>query len=226
MPFFQIESWLNSNTFSFLVFICLFALLLYFIDSSEFISRIQSFKFGSSGFEITLAQAQKAIIKEERESQPEKIKEELDELRDTSQSPLESFILIDNKIEEKIKSLADINNIKYRSIMPTTRNLIKNEKLDETTYSILNDFRPIRNEIIHNYHRISKREIDTAIELGELLISRLTLIYVQDVPQEKADAFIQNSESQNPKLKYTTGNSKSGKSGYVGIYYTLRKNSQ
>ena len=48
-------------------------------------------------------------------------------------------------------------------------------------------------------------------------------IYVYDIPEEKVDEFIKNSEARTPWLKYFSGESKSGEKGLVGMYYIVKR---
>ena len=223
MPFFGFETWLTSETFPYIVLICIFSIVYYFLGNAGTWRRIQSLKFGSSGFEIKLSDIHKVLLAEEQESQPEELKAELSEIRQISGNPLETLLIIDNKLEEKIKLLVSANNLNYRGFLRSMRALGKLNYIDSTVYSLLLDFRPLRNQIVHNYERLSEDIIETAIALGELLLSRLTIIYVQDVPIDKGGLFIRNSEANNPKLEYILGRSKSGEPGFTGIYYMIRE---
>ena len=225
MYFVTKTTWLNKDTFSFLLLLTVFSIVIHFIDNENFWGRLRSFKLGASGIELDLDEAHKKLIQEEIEAQPDEMKDELEELRERSRNSLENFVMIENKINEKLMSLAEINDMTHVSFGRTIRALEKLDKIDRTTFSLLTDFRPIRNKIIHDYFQISRKQMESSIELGELIISRLTMIYVQDVPEERSDEYIENSEANNPKLRYHKGKSKSGKIGHVGMYYSLREDS-
>ena len=48
-------------------------------------------------------------------------------------------------------------------------------------------------------------------------------IYVHDIPEENVEEFIRNMEELTSWLKYVPGESKSGKEGYVGMYYYVHR---
>lgn len=220
MPFFHFDSWVNSETLSFLILLCVFSFIIYIIDSPNFWGRIESLKFGSSGVELSLSNAQKTIITEEKESQPEITRIESKKIKETSHNLYENFMLIYEKVEEKIRILSDIFSIEYEDIRLTSYELMKDEKIDTITRKLIQNLRLLRNDIAHS-SRSSPEDIETATEIGEIVLSRLTLIYVQDVPAEKAVKFMTNSEKDNPRLQYWQGNSKTGKMNHVGIYYSV-----
>ena len=195
-------------------------------DNIEFISRLRSLRIGKSGLEFTMDEAikesQKVIHEEEKEAQPTEIREELNKIRDSPQASYQSFLLLMNKLEEKVKTLAQANNIRYRSLASTIGELANKKVIDSTTVSIFSPFYTLSNIIYHNPDGITKYQFESAYELGERLFSRLTRVYVQVVLQDKVEDFISNSQRSNPILFYYVGNPKSGREGYVGIYYTVR----
>lgn len=221
MPFYKIETWINSETFSFLILLSALGILYIISDNPSIFERIQTLKLGASGLELHLFQAQKELMQEEKEAVTEKVKDEIIEIREKSENLLNTFILIDNKINEKIQNLAKANNIKWRGNIYTARSLLNINQFNQTIYALIEEFRHIRNEIINNYDKIPKNQIDLAIEIGELIISRLSIIYIQDIPEEQATDFIQRLEIKYPNLKYEKGSSRSSIPGNIGIYYKI-----
>lgn len=224
MFYFQNDNWLISDLFSFMVLLCVFTILLVIIDNPNFWSRLRSLKVGASQIEIELEKAQDTLKDEKRETQPEEVKTELQEIKVQSytKTPLDTFMLIENRIQEKLSLLFRIWKTPHGSYVPMIDHLHENGHLDETTYSLVKRLRPIRNEIVHRRQRVTMNQLDNAIDLGYEVLSRLTRVYVQDLEREKAIEFIQNSNDKYPNLEYVQGNSKSGKPDLVGIYYMVR----
>ena len=81
--------------------------------------------------------------------------------------------------------------------------------------------REFRLEIVRRYNG-RKGAIQKGVE--EAIRLFLGPIYVQDLQTEKAENYIKNMKDLLPDLTYFPGLSRSGKDGYVGMYYTvLRK---
>ena len=77
------------------------------------------------------------------------------------------FLAKYTSVEKMLRYLAESNNINEKySLRNIVNALIKENVIDKNIYNLLEDVKPIRNEIVHNgVDRIMKREIEISLEV-------------------------------------------------------------
>lgn len=149
---------------------------LFIIEKIPKSAILEKFKLSAAGVEAQFERLEQVADDIKEVETPVDIKEEIEDIRETSREPKAVFLELVIEIEKKLKILTEkkaITSWKYTSVRKMVSILKEYQIIDEKLGYLINEFWKIRNKVIHGELEITKYSLDEAIDIGETILAKL-----------------------------------------------------
>ena len=121
--------------------------------------------------------AEAAVIKAEEAAS--EAKEEINKIQESDTSALGVFLQLANEIEIKLRIISELNGrsaYKYAPMARYARDLAEENIISAQLAHLIEDFRSVRNKVIHSTRDISRSQLDDAIYISNVILTELNKI--------------------------------------------------